>query len=114
MNDFAARQERFMKHAQPRRLGNLSTNLNRIAAYAEAGSSATEILYFITESKHFAEWSALEADFETQVQLCEMQRAMAKWTIHWQETWNDQDQRDFMKAQARAMSHTLLQQAGLI
>ena len=69
MNDNATRQERFMRHSQQRRLGNLSTNLNRIALYSEQNGAQDEIHYFIQETKHFAEWASLEASFEVQVEL---------------------------------------------
>ena len=113
MNDLLARQERFLRHAQPRQFGNLSTNLNRIALYTDQGATPDQILYFINESKHFTEWTALDANLEIQIELLEMQRQISRWTMLWNEVWNNLEKRQEMQAKARAMSEKLLEWAGL-
>jgi hypothetical protein len=113
MTEHEARQERFMRHPQQRRLGNLSTNLNRIALYTEQGSDQNEIRYFIQETKHFTDWASQEANLEVQVELVEIQRQLARWTLHWDETWQNTASRQSMNAVSREWSEKVLKWAGI-
>jgi hypothetical protein len=113
MIDFESCQERFMRHPQERRLGNLSTNLNRIALYSDQNADPEEIRYFIRETKYLTEWASIDASLEIQVQLAVIQRNLARWTIHWDSTWNDSGNRERMKSDSRAWSEKILEWANL-
>jgi hypothetical protein len=113
MTDYEARQQRFMRHSQERRLGNLSTNLNRIALYSEQGSDPNEIRYFIQETKHFTDWASQEASLEVQMELVEIQRQLSKWTLHWDKTWQNTELRQRMNETSRAWSEKVLEWAGI-
>jgi hypothetical protein len=113
MIDLESRQERFMRHPQERRLGNLSTNLNRIALYSDQNADPEEIRYFIRETKYLTEWASIDASLEIQVQLAEIQRDLARWTIHWDSTWNDSRNLERMKSDSRAWSEKVLGWANL-
>ena len=42
-----------------------------------------------------------------------MQRQISRWTMHWNEVWNNLEKRQEMQKNARVMSAKLLEWAGL-
>ncbi len=82
------RREKYTRQPVPRRLGNLSSNLNRIATYSDGSFSKESILELIRESQHFAEWTIGDAPLEIALNLVEMQRDAKQWSdklIDWME-----------------------------
>ncbi len=85
---FQQRREKYTRQPVPRRLGNLSSNLNRIATYSDGSFSKQSILELIRESQHFAEWTIGDAPLEIALNLVEMQRDAKQWSdklIDWME-----------------------------
>jgi hypothetical protein len=112
MTGFAAKQQRFMRAPLERRLGNLSTNLNRISLYAAGDDSKKEVHYFIHESKHFIEWTADALTLEQTYELVRFQVRLSHWQRTWDSIWDDPAQRALVQAEAKAWSERLLQWAG--
>lgn len=102
------RRASYLRQPMPRRLGNLASNLNRIATYSIGSFSKEGIFELIRESQHFAEWTAADAPLELTLNLVEMQRQLARWKVHWDTTWDDPAQKSRMQADAKAWSDKLI------
>jgi hypothetical protein len=105
---FEQRREKYLHQPMPRRLGNLASNLNRIATYSDGSFSKEAIFELIRESQYFAEWTATDAPLELTLNLVGMQRQLARWKINWDKTWDEPAQKSKMQADAKAWSDKLL------
>lgn len=108
------RREKYMRQPMPRRLGNLASNLNRIAMYSNGSFSKENIYELIRESQHFAEWTAADASLELTLSIVAMQRQLARWKIHWNEVWQDETQKTQMQQQAKLWSDKMIEHSGLL
>ncbi len=106
--NFEPRREKYLRQAVPRRLGNLASNLNRIATYSNGSFSKEGIFELIRESQYFAEWTIGAAPPEIALNLVEMQRQLARWKIHWDKTWDDPPQKLQMQNDAKQWSDKLI------
>lgn len=108
------RQERYQRDPLPVRLGNLASNLARLKSFSqrpELSEAAQRVVY---ESKHFSEWAAYDADLATQVELCSLQRQLARWQLGWATLWNDAQQRVSLSITAENWSQRILTCSGLL
>jgi hypothetical protein len=108
------RREKYLRQPMPRRLGNLASNLNRIATYSNGSFSKENIFDLIRESQYFAEWTAADAPLELKLNLVEMQRQLARWKIHWDDTWENQSKKTQMQQEAKRWSDRLIEHSGLL
>jgi hypothetical protein len=112
-NTFEQRREKYLRQPMPRRLGNLASNLNRIATYSNGSFSKENIFDLIRESQYFAEWTAADAPLELTLSLVEMQRQLARWKLHWSEVWQDESKKTQMQEQAKFWSDRMIEHSGL-
>jgi hypothetical protein len=112
--DFPQRREKYMRQPMPRRLGNLASNLNRIATYSDGSFSKESIFELVRESQYFAEWTAEGASLELTQSIVDMQRQLAKWKLHWDEVWQDENRKSQMQKQAKAWSDHIIEHSGLL
>lgn len=108
MTNLESKREKYVRQPMPRRLGNLASNLNRIATYSNGSFSKEGILDLIRESQYFAEWTAADASLELTLSLVEMQRQLARWKIHWDKTWDDPARKSQMQSDAKEWSDKLI------
>jgi hypothetical protein len=107
-------REKYLRQSMPRRLGNLASNLNRIATYSNGSFSKESIFELIRESQYFAEWTANDASLELTLSIVDMQRQLARWKLHWDEVWQDKTRKVQMQEQAKLWSETMLEHSGLL
>lgn len=74
-------QERYLRDPLPVRLGNLASNLTRIASCSQRPSQLETVLSMLDESKHFIEWTGPEAAVEVQPELARLQVELARWQL---------------------------------
>ena len=103
-------RQRFLRDPLPIRLGNLASDLARIASFSEDPRNHEAVASVLEESKCFAEWAAPEAPLETQVMLAELQVQLAVW----ERAWLKHSPMPTMRLDARQQSDTLLALSGLV
>jgi hypothetical protein len=108
ITNYAQRREKYTRQSVPRRLGNLSSNLNRIATYSDGSFCKESIFELIRESQYFAEWTIADTPLEIILNLVEMQRQLARWKVHWDKTWEDPEQKLRMQHDAKQWSDKLI------
>lgn len=109
-----ARQARFLRDPVPVRLANLASNFARLqsfTAHPKMGEAAHRVVH---ESKHFIEWTALDAALPIQVELLEVQRHLAHWQLTWTESWDNVEKRAEIANYAALWVQTFLTRSGLL
>ena len=114
MKDWNILKERYLRDLLPTRLGGLSANLARIKTLIGKAVSQETITYLMRESKFFIEWTALDADIDTTVELVELQIQLALWQLRWTKIWADPAQRMEVAEQAQIWSDRILERSGLL
>jgi len=114
MKDWNALRERYLSDLLPDRLGGLSANLARIKTLTGKAISKNTIEYLIRESKFFIEWTAMDTDIDTTVELVELQLQLALWQLRWTKIWADPAQRMEVAEQAKIWSDRILARSGLL
>ncbi|MCY7334074.1 MAG: hypothetical protein LH649_15785 [Pseudanabaena sp. CAN_BIN31] len=114
MKDWNALRERYLSDLLPDRLGGLSANLARIKTLTGKAISQNTIEYLIRESKFFIEWTAMDTDIDTTVELVELQLQLALWQLRWTKIWADPVQRMEVAEQAKIWSDRILARSGLL
>ena len=94
------------------RLGHLSSDLARIASFMEIPNEEQATKSVIHESKFFAEWTAPEADLETQMLLAEIQEFLARMETKWDSSYPHPEWKQNCAQQLRDWADTLLKKAG--
>jgi hypothetical protein len=110
----AAIEERYRRDPLPVRLGGLAANLARVESFSNHTEHREVVESLLDESKHFIEWTALEADPDLQAELVELQRQLAQWQFGWQDIWADPAKRIAVAAQAGHWSKRVLEKSGLL
>ena len=114
MKDYIKLQERYARFEVPVRLGNLASNLARIANFSSLVDNPDIVVGVLDESKYFIEWTAGETEIETAAQLAELLRQLARWQLNWRQIWDDPAQRAQVAQESRAWSERVLQMSGLL
>jgi hypothetical protein len=114
MKDWNALRERYLSDLLPDRLGGLSANLARIKTLTGKAICQNTIEYLIKESKFFIEWTAMDTDIDTTVELVELQLQLALWQLRWVQIWADPEQRMEVAEQAKIWSDRILERSGLL
>ena len=114
MKNWNALRERYLSDLLPDRLGGLSANLARIKTLTGKAISQNTIEYLIRESKFFIEWTAMDTDIDTTVELVELQLQLALWQLQWTRIWADPVQRMEVAEQAKIWSDRILERSQLL
>jgi hypothetical protein len=114
MNNLAERKERYLRDSVPVRLGGLAANLARVKSFSKNAANREAVFDLFEESKHFIEWTAIEAEIETAGKLVELQIQIAVWQRQWQKIWNDEESRNFVALSSADWSETVLERSGLL
>lgn len=102
-------EARYLRDPLPVRLGGLAADLARIASCADEPRDRRSVESLLNESKHFAEWAAMDAPFDVQVVLLEVQRCVARWHRCWLAGLTPPE----LQEQARQWADRLLELSGL-
>jgi hypothetical protein len=114
MKNQSAIRERYLRDPLPIRLGGLAANLARVRSFADHPKHGATIESLLDESKYFVEWTAPEADIETQAALVALQVELALWQLNWPTIWSDPVQRAVVASQAQEWSNQVLEMSGLL
>lgn len=114
MKDWTAIRERYLRDNVSIRLGGLAANLKRIRSFANNENSKAGDESLIDESKHFIEWTAHEAEFESAAKLVELQVELALWQIKLDKVAFDPNQRKRISEISDAWSQQILIASGLL
>ena len=114
MRDLTMIRDRYLQDQLPVRMGGLAANLARVHSFATDLANQEVVFGLLDESKHFIEWTAVEAEVETAAQLVELQVQLALWQLEWNTLWPDSERRERMATESRAWSDRVLQLSGLI
>ena len=114
MKDYTRTQARYLRFPVAARLGNLASNLARIADFSALMNDSAPVAGVLDESKYFIEWTAHETEVETAAQLAELQRQLAAWQLNWRQIWDDPAQRAQVAQESRAWSERVLRMSGLL
>jgi hypothetical protein len=102
----AARRARFVRDAVPTRLGNIASELNRLAARVSAGHAPDAVVGQMTRIASMMEWLAEGAT----EQVADMQREICRW----RRVWPLEGAQSLLAFRARQMSRELIEASGLI
>ena len=110
----AARRERFSRDELPVRLGNVASNLARIAAFASRQEMAEAAIRVVWETKHFTEWAGLSATLPVQAELVTLQRCLVNWQTDGLDIWSRVEKREQVRKMAEHWSRRVLELSGLL
>lgn len=114
MKDWKAIRERYLRDELPTRLGGLATNLGRLRSFAARGANDELVESLIDESKHFIEWTAVEAEVNTAAELVQLQIELAGWQLGWPKAREDGAFREQVAKKAGIWSKRVLAMSGLL
>jgi len=106
--DWASRRKRYERDVPAVQLGNLASNLSRLAWFARQ-SADTDVALVFRESKYFTEWAAPHCSVEQQALLAELQRQLADW----ERQWGKHKPPSAIAQEAQQWSGRLLESSGL-
>ena len=107
-------RERFLRDAVPVRLGNLASNLSRLASCARRPAQWETVLTLLSESERFIEWTGPEAADALQPELVRVQVELAWWGLRWPKVHADVPEQERLATQARSRADFILEQSGLL
>lgn len=114
MRDWQKLRARYLRDQVPVRLGGVAANLARINSFSSHQDQAGFVELMIDESKHFIEWTTLDAKPEIQSELVELQIQLAVWQRNWSLLWADPDRRYAVARLAAKWSDRVLEMSGLL
>lgn len=114
MRDLSNLRERFLRDRVAIQLGNIASNLGRIAGFIRSEIEQAAITDLLDETKAMLEWAAPSATLEQQFILVELQRCLVRWRFAWDDIAQDATQRADIAAKAREWSEQLIAISGLL
>ena len=114
MHDIAAIKNRYLQDDVQRRLGGLASNMARIGSMCKLKTTQTAVQGLIEESKWFIEWTAVETNPETAVQLADLQLELAFWQSDWDRIWANPAVRAAISTHSKSWSDRILKLSGLL
>lgn len=114
MNDIEGRKARYLRDGLPIRMGGLAANLARVSSFSKIDKAKAAVVGLIVESEHFIEWTALEYDLPTTIELLDIQRVLARWNLTIDSIWSDSAKRKSVGSEAQEISERLLSKTGLL
>ena len=76
-------RQRFLRDPLKVRLGNLASDLARIASFSENPENYEVVVSVLEEAKCFVRWAASEESHEKQSLLTDIQRLVSEWERGW-------------------------------
>lgn len=114
MRDWDKLKVRYLRDDVPHRLGGVAANLARVRTYFLYQNHDSFVEMMIDESKHFLEWTVLDASQEIQSELVDLQIQLAVWQRNWPLIWSDPGRRVAVSGLAGRWSERLLELSGLL
>lgn len=114
MRDWEKLKLRYLRDDVPVRLGGIAANLARVRSFSTNQGQDQFVEMMIDESKHFIEWTTLDAESEIQSELVDLQIQLAVWKQNWTLIWNDLGQRSAVAGLAGKWSDRILDLSGLL
>jgi hypothetical protein len=105
--DFEQRKAGFLKQPLTRRLGNLAVNVKRIATHLDDATTKEGTLFWVTETRHFAEWTTLDAPESLRTDLAQLVTRLSNWESSWDKVWETPEQKSQMQHEATYWSDIL-------
>lgn len=114
MRDWEKLRVRFLRDQVPTRLGGVAANLARVSSFALHQEQNEFVQMMIDETKHFIEWTTLDAHPDIQSVLVELQIQLAVWQRNWTLIWSDPNGRVAIAGLAQKWSDRILSLSGLL
>lgn len=114
MNGSPERRERYLRDPVPVRLGNLASNLSRIAHLAHRAGAEQTLIGQMEESKYFIEWTGPDTALGLQPDLARLQVKLALWQARTARGELSEGVRDEMARQASEAAGIVLRASGLL
>ena len=114
MRDFAESRKRYLSDPVPIRLGNLASNLARIADFVESLQEDDVVPNLLEESISFIEWTIGDAVPEVRKDLRTVQNRLALWQNRLAAILRNTSERMTMISEARQWSERLLADSGIL
>jgi hypothetical protein len=114
MSNLETLRQRYLKDDISIRLAGLAANLLRIANFSKNLNHQEIVASILNESKWFIEWTAAELEIERAAELVGLQLQLAAWEFHSLESWQFDDWRFSLSAQAQEWSDRILKMSGLL
>ena len=114
MKDRSTLRERFLRDHLSVQLGNIASNLARIAYFITREMDQEDIAELFDESKVMVEWAAPSATLEQQFTLVELQRWLVRSRFGWTDISTDAIQRANVVNKAQQWSDQLIAISGLL
>jgi hypothetical protein len=114
MRDWDKLKTRYLRDNVPVRLGGIAANLARVRSFSTNQEQDKFVEMMIDESKHFIEWTTLDADPEIQSDLVDLQIQLAIWKQNWSLIWSDLGRRAAVADIAGKWSDRVLDWSGLL
>ena len=96
------------------RLENPASNLAHVSTFIKLGLTKAAVIQVIEESKNFIEWTAIDHDVSTRIELADLERQLARWQNEIDDILADDAKRLDVVSQAREMSDGLIAKSGLL
>lgn len=114
MSGSPERRDRYLRDPVPVRLGNLASNLSRIAHLAHRAGAEQTLIGQMEESKYFIEWTGPDAAAGLQPDLARLQVKLALWQARAARGELSEVARDEMARQASEAAGLVLRASGLL
>jgi len=114
VRDWENLRARYLRDHVPIRLGGVSANLARVRSYSLNQDQDKFVEMMIDESKHFIEWTVLDAAPEIQSELVDLQIQLAVWQRNWLLIRDDPSRRFAVAMLAAKWSERILDLSGLL
>lgn len=114
MRDWKGLEARYRRDPAPRQLGNLASDLARIAFFAKEEKYQQLADEVLEEGEYFAEWAAGEVTLQIQAVLREVQLSLAMTRLRLASVWAEPSRRQAVAKEMEAWSFRLLEASGLL
>lgn len=114
MKNLAQKKQRYLLDPIAIRLGGLAANLARVKSFSKNSANHQAVFDLFEESKYFIEWTAVDAEMRTTLELIELQLQIATWQQQWHKNWDDQEKRAMLAQTSANWSRRLLERSGLL
>ena len=107
-------KDRYQQDPLPVRLGNLASNLERIASVSKNPDNWKIVESIMEESKFFIEWNIEEANLNQLIFLAQIQRQLAFWQSICQQIFTNEIECSIIQDCTQRWSKELLVKVGLL
>jgi hypothetical protein len=109
-----ALRERFQRDDWAVQLGNIASNLARLAKLPEHLAHRERVESLLLESEYFIEWAVPKAPMESQEKLVDLQLQLALWRHAQPAPWFDPLKRTQVRREAQEWSDRVMEMSGLL